>query len=168
MSLKRTRRDARRDERGAEAVEFALITIVLFPLLFGIIQYGICFNDFLQSRQAVRQGARTAVVLSTAACGGNLANSALAIKCNTTNGASPVSGAVATYVGAPSGWTISQPLLVCQTVAIANITGILPLPNNGYVLTKTQMSIEQDSPAPTGTFPAKDTDPTGQNWSWCS
>jgi hypothetical protein len=162
------RRQARRDERGAEAVEFALVTIVLFPLLFGIIQYGICFNDFLQSRQAVRQGARTAVVLLTPACSGNAANSVLAITCNATAGARPVSGSVASYVKAPGGWAVGQPLVVCQTVKVADVTGMLPLPNNGFVMTKTQMSIEQDTPAPTGTFPAGDSDPTGNNWSWCS
>jgi Flp pilus assembly protein TadG len=162
----------RHNQRGAEAVEFALITVVLFPLLFGIIQYGFFFNDFLQARQAVRLGARTAVVLTTPACGGNAANSALAIKCNTTNQASPVSGAVSTYVAAPNGWNVGQPMLVCQAVKTVNIIGILPLPNSGYALAKTQMTIEQDTSTgatnPTGTFPANDTDPTGKSWSWCT
>jgi Flp pilus assembly protein TadG len=158
----------RRDHRGAEAVEFALIMVILFPLLFGIIQYGLFFNDFLQARQAVRQGARTAVVGTTPACGGNAANSTLAIKCNVTSITNPVSGSIAVHVAVgASGWTQGQPVIVCEAVKTANIIGILPMPNGGYALAKTQMAVEAGT-TPTGTFPATDTDPTGQSWSWCS
>ena len=155
----------RRDQRGAEAVEFALICVILFPLLLGIIQYGIFFNDYLQSRQAVRQGARTAVVLGFNSCA---ATNAAAIKCYTKNVTSPVSGPVAVRVVASGGWAVGKTLLVCEAVKTADITGIIPMPDNGFVLSKTQMSIEQDTPAPTGTFPSSDTDPTGKNWSWCT
>lgn len=56
------RRRERRGERGAAAVEFALILPILATLLFGIIDYG----DMLSVRQAVSQaaaeGARAAAV----------------------------------------------------------------------------------------------------------
>ena len=34
---------ARRDQQGAVAVEFAMISLLLFTMLFGIIQYGLYF-----------------------------------------------------------------------------------------------------------------------------
>ena len=34
---------ARRDQQGAVAVEFAMISMLLFIMLFGIIQYGLYF-----------------------------------------------------------------------------------------------------------------------------
>jgi Flp pilus assembly protein TadG len=158
-----------RDQRGAQAVEFALITVILFPLLFGIIQYGIYFNDYLQARQAVRQGARTASVLATPACSSPSAgaNTPAAMGCYTRAQTAPVSGPVAVRVTAPNGWVVGQPVLVCAAVKTADIVGILPMPNNGFVLAKTQMSIEQSTTVPTG-FPNSDTDPTGKSWSWCS
>jgi Flp pilus assembly protein TadG len=156
-----------RRERGAEAVEFALIMVILFPLLFGIIQYGLFFNDFLQARQAVRQGARTGAVMNFQTCTGATLN-ADQIRCYTKAQTNPASGPASVRVVVPSGWTVGQPLLVCEAVKVANIVGILPMPNNGYAVAKTQMSIEQATTAPTGTFPSTDADPTGQNWSWCT
>lgn len=54
--------DARRDVRGAAAVEFALILPILLILVFGIVNYG----DMLSVRQSVSQaaseGARAAAV----------------------------------------------------------------------------------------------------------
>ncbi len=79
-----------------------------------------------------------------------------------------MSGATSVYVSAPSGWAVGNTVLVCVAVKTVNVLGILPLPNNGYAVAKTQFSIEQDTPAPTGTFPASDTDPTGKSWSWCT
>jgi Flp pilus assembly protein TadG len=50
---------ARRDEQGAVAVEFALISMLLFLILFGIIQYGLYFwasqNGSSVAREALRR-----------------------------------------------------------------------------------------------------------------
>jgi Flp pilus assembly protein TadG len=51
-----------RDERGAVAVEFALIAPVLILLLFGIVDYGLVFNAQLQVTGAAREAARTMAV----------------------------------------------------------------------------------------------------------
>ena len=152
---------------GASAVEFALVAVFVFPLLFGMIQYGLLFNDYLQVRQGVRQGARTGVVQTMPACTGASTTAAL-IKCYTTDQVAPVTGAVAARVVAPSGWTKGNPLLVCAVVKSAAAGGLVPVPGGGYVKAKTQMAIEVDTPAPTGTFPSTDTDPSGDGWSWCS
>ena len=51
-----------RSARGAAAVELALVSTILFTLLFAIVDYGLWFNDSLNTRQGVREGARRAVV----------------------------------------------------------------------------------------------------------
>jgi Flp pilus assembly protein TadG len=47
-----------RDERGAAAVEFAIVASLLFMILFGIIQFGIAFNRYQGLQAASREGAR--------------------------------------------------------------------------------------------------------------
>jgi len=51
-----------RDERGQTLVEFALVLPLLALLLFGIIQFGIVFNNYIDLTDAVRAGARKAAV----------------------------------------------------------------------------------------------------------
>jgi Flp pilus assembly protein TadG len=50
------------DERGAVAVEFALLLPLLVTLLMGIIQMGLAFNEKLTLTHAAREGARAAIV----------------------------------------------------------------------------------------------------------
>ena len=47
-----------RDERGASAVEFAIIASLLFLVLFGVIQFGIIFNRYQGVQAASREAAR--------------------------------------------------------------------------------------------------------------
>jgi Flp pilus assembly protein TadG len=54
-----------RDERGASAVEFALIVVVLFLVLFGTIQFGIAFHRDQGIEAAAREGARLASIGAT-------------------------------------------------------------------------------------------------------
>lgn len=56
------RRAAIRSERGQSLAEFALVLPVLVLLLFGIIQFGITFNNYITLTDAVRAGARKAAV----------------------------------------------------------------------------------------------------------
>ncbi len=56
----------RREDRGAAAVEFALILPVLLLLVLGIINFGYVFGQKLALNQAVREGARNAVVSTSA------------------------------------------------------------------------------------------------------
>jgi Flp pilus assembly protein TadG len=51
-----------RDEQGQTATEFALVLPVLALLLFGVIQFGILFNNYVTLTDAVRAGARKAAV----------------------------------------------------------------------------------------------------------
>lgn len=55
-------RHLRRNERGQTMVEFTLVLPVLLIVLFGIIQFGLTFNNYVALTDAVRAGARTAAV----------------------------------------------------------------------------------------------------------
>jgi len=52
----------KRGERGAVAVEFALILPLLVLLLFGIIEFGQAYNAYITVTHAAREGARLAAV----------------------------------------------------------------------------------------------------------
>ena len=49
-------------EKGASAVEFALILPILVMLVFGIFQFGIAYNNWIALTHAAREGARLAAV----------------------------------------------------------------------------------------------------------
>jgi len=51
-----------RREDGAAAVEFAIVSILLFTIVFGIIQYGIFFERYNALVSSARDGARVAAV----------------------------------------------------------------------------------------------------------
>ena len=54
------------DDRGASAVEFALLAPVLFMVVFAIIGFGLAFMQLQTIRGAVREGARISAVGATA------------------------------------------------------------------------------------------------------
>lgn len=152
---------------GAAAVEFALVSSVLFLVLFGIIQYGLFFNDSLNTRQGVREAVREGVVRTFPACG--TATTDLAkLKCNAKKQIGALTGPTYVKIVTPTGgWAKAEPLTVCAMVKSDGALGLLPMPNGGWIVSKTQMSIEQaDAPLPTGSASA-DVLPAGVSWSWC-
>lgn len=56
------RRRLKRADNGASAVEFALVSGILFTLIFGTIQYGLYFWSLQSGAQAAREAARQAAV----------------------------------------------------------------------------------------------------------
>ena len=58
----RTRNRLHREERGAAAVEFAIVATLFFMLVFGIIDFGFAFHSWNNAVNAAREGARTAAV----------------------------------------------------------------------------------------------------------
>jgi Flp pilus assembly protein TadG len=57
-----TKRFQFRNERGQALTEFALVLPILALLLFGVIQFGIAFNNYITLTDAVRAGARKGAV----------------------------------------------------------------------------------------------------------
>ena len=84
-----------RSERGAAAVEFAIIAPLLFMLIFGMLQYGLAFFQIQNLRSAAREGARVAAVRGTPA------DVSLAISDASTGSLSYPSGGT---------WAYSQPV----------------------------------------------------------
>lgn len=149
------------DERGAAAVEFALVSSLLFIVLFGVIQYGLYFNDSLSARQGVREGARQGVVRNFPACTGATTDMEK-LKCNTKNQIDALTGTTYVKVVRPATWVRPQPLIVCAMIDSDGGVGLLPMPSDGWISAKTQMSIEQDAtPLPTGVT-TSDPLPAGQ------
>lgn len=56
------RRKPWRDERGANLLEFALVVPVLMLIVFGIIEFGVAYNNSLSLRAGAQEGARAGVV----------------------------------------------------------------------------------------------------------
>jgi len=65
--MKVHRRTEARRERGAAAVEFALISVLFFTLLFGMIQYALYFWSTQSAADAARDAARRGAVGQTCA-----------------------------------------------------------------------------------------------------
>jgi hypothetical protein len=168
LSGARHARARRRTDSGAAAVEFALVSVVFFLLLFGIIQYGLYFNDSLNTRQGVREAARQGIVRNFPDCG-SAATDLDKLKCNTKEEIGAITGETYVKVVTPaSGWEKAKPLKICAMVQSEGAIGLLPMPHGGWILSQTSMSIEQaDVPLPTGSASA-DTLPAGASWSWCT
>ena len=59
----------RHDDRGASAVEFALLLPVLLLIVFGIVDFGRAFNAQITLTQAAREGVRTYALTGDASQG---------------------------------------------------------------------------------------------------
>ena len=149
-----------RGAEGAAAVEFALVMPILMLVVFGILQYGLWFSDSLDTRQGVREAARQGVVRNFAACG-TATTDMDKLRCNAKINISALTGEEYVKVVKPATWAKSEPLVVCALVKTAGGVGLLPMPGNGWITSRTQMSIEQDAtPLPTGST-TQDTLPAG-------
>jgi Flp pilus assembly protein TadG len=79
-----------RVDRGAAAVEFAIISVPLFLLLFGIIQFGFVFFQQITITQAAREGARSlSLNIGTGTPGTCDASCISAVKSRTVSAAAP-------------------------------------------------------------------------------
>jgi Flp pilus assembly protein TadG len=174
MIARLRRRPSQRPDTGASAVEFALLSIPLFAILFGIIDYGIWFSDSISARQAVRDGARRGVVenFTSSSCTGpgDLAN----LACTVKEAMEPISGtayvriSVASAPGGGDGaaWAAGSTLRVCAMTKHTALMPLVPFPADGISRTKVEMPIEQATGTGTrATF--EETPPSGSDWNWC-
>jgi Flp pilus assembly protein TadG len=65
-----------RSERGAAAVEFALVMPLLFLLVFGIIEFGFIFNKELSVTHSAREGVRVYALNGSASAAKTFAEAA--------------------------------------------------------------------------------------------
>ena len=89
--MKRVRRLLRRNEKGAAIVEFALVVPLLLLLLWGIVDIGRAFYTLNNLASAVREGARSAAVMSTPP---DLSANATLIKSTVTTAFMPIGPAL--------------------------------------------------------------------------
>lgn len=146
-------------------MEFGLLLPLLVMVLFGIVDYGLWFNDSLNVRQGVREAARQGVVNNFSCTG---ASNMERLACQTRQSIGAVTGP--TYVKIvvpPTGWQRGEPLLVCGMVQAGALTGIVPLPADGLIKSSTTMSIEAVSSGQTESS-YEDAAPPGGDWSWCA
>jgi len=113
----------RRNERGAEAVEFALIAIPFLLLILGIIQYGFYFWTAETTNSSARETARRIIVGDcwTQSQIDTFARHNAPMTTSVTADPLPTS---ATPVGT---------MIRVTVTSSANLLGIIPLPNNGVV-----------------------------------
>jgi len=163
---KRRRTARTRTDHGAAAVEFALVLPILLLVVFGIISYGLFFNDSINTRQGVREAARRVTVgnltypgcpTATTTTGGANAT----IKCITRSAVGALSGPAYVAVKPPATWARGSAFTICAVVKPRNVIGLIPMPSAARSFTS--MSIEVDNPAPAVTASA-DTLPAGLSW----
>jgi Flp pilus assembly protein TadG len=166
-----------RGDRGAAAVEFALVTPLLLVILFGIIDYGIWFADSISARQAVRDAARQGVVEQFGSCGGGVTNDLQNLSCTVKSTMDQISGTTYVRIGVASSptagiggtWAPGLTLRICAATQHQTLLPLVPFPNNGVSTTRVDMPIES---AVGGNLAGRtpytlDADPSGANWSWC-
>ncbi len=153
----------RKRENGAAAVEFALLVTIFMTLLFGIIDYGLYFNDSISTRNGVREAARQGVVSqwsSDSSC--NSGTSFERLKCQTKKNVSALHGTTTAKVYVQGGtWAKGAALVVCAKVTGSAVVGLVPTPSE--TRSRVEMSIENATPAPTGALSTED----AGSWSWC-
>lgn len=133
-----------RNERGVAILEFAIIAPLLFLVLFGIIEAGWAFNQQLEVRHGVREGARMAAVNE-----GSL-DDIVAATCAQMN--LGTSGATVSLTKSGSG--IGDSVRVEVVAPVNSLTGLPALAFGGVILTEAvEMRIEQPPTWTDGTKP---------------
>ena len=113
----------RRNERGAEAVEFALIAIPFLLLILGIIQYGFYFWTAETTNSSARETARRIVV-------GDCWN-ASQMDAFARNGA-PMTTSVTASPTPTTAMQVGDTVTVTVT-SHANLLGLIPVPDGGDI-----------------------------------
>lgn len=127
-------RTAARRQRGAYAVEFALVFLIFFAVLYGVICYGMLFAFRLGVQNAAEDGARAALryqptVQLRQAHAQSVAEQAITWlpAAVNRNAQATVCGVVSNVCGAPAcgpGWDARCHMVV--TVTASNMQGLLP------------------------------------------
>lgn len=122
------------DERGQTMTEFAIVLPVLVVLLFGIIQFGILFNNYVTLTDAARAGARAAAVSRQASDPTGTADAAVRASASDLNQGN-------LGVNVSSAWTPGAPVTVKATYPYSiNLLGWVV--SSGNLTTSTTEAVE--------------------------
>jgi hypothetical protein len=140
-------------DRGAAALEFALVVPVLAVLVFGMIDYGLYFTDSLGARDGARVAARQGSVANfNGVCPSGYDGSGdpdlATLACTAVEQTGAIGGDVYARVTTPNGWIVGKNVVVCVAVVENGLTGLTPMPDGNTVRSKLQMRIEQDDSRP--------------------
>jgi TadE-like protein len=181
---RRGRTRCRRGERGAALIELAIALPILVLLVFGVVEFGVTYNDYISLRDGVRQAAREGSVGNfgpaattdapchlTGASGASdniqrlmcLAKSEIALD-GTKVRVKVLSGAPA-FTGVGS-FAKNDSLIVCAQYPVDAITGFIAQFLDGRSLqSRTAFRIEKSDIVATA---GEETPPSGRDWSWCT
>lgn len=125
-------------QRGAAAVEFALILPLLLSMLLGVIDFGVAYSQNISVQGAAREGARQGVtqgdvIGSTIQANGLLDKTKLQVKF-----------AVDSSGGAPG------LMVVCTRYPQSSLTGFYSWVLGGYFESKSVMRLESTAPVTSG------------------
>jgi len=153
-------------ERGAAAVEFALLVPILLFLVMAIVDFGMWYGDSITIRHGTREAARAGAVNDfQPGCPG--VDRAAKTACVAEKRSDIVGGDMWVKVVAEDGdWTEGNSLTVCALVEVTGTTGVTPLPNDRLVRSRAVSRIEVTDPSSDYTDP--DPLPTGATWAWCT
>jgi Flp pilus assembly protein TadG len=147
-----------RGEDGAALVEFALVLILVALLLFGVIEFGMTYNDYIAVRQGTREGARLAVVddvnnspsckingatITPPAAPSTSFDATNAVVCKTKDriGLDQSKTKVKIVV---AGTSVGANVTVCASYPITSVTGLLgPFLNGRTLVSTVVMRLEQ-------------------------
>jgi len=116
--------DSPRRHRGASLVEFAFVAPVLFLLLFGIVEFGWAFTQYLDVRHGAREGARLAAVnyrSATSVAGDDQTGEIIALTCTRMDDASSAQ----VEISHPGGTAIGSEATVKVSLPLDTLTGFL-------------------------------------------
>ncbi|MBI2708636.1 MAG: pilus assembly protein [Actinobacteria bacterium] len=141
-----------------------MLAPVVSLLLFGMIDYGMTLNDAQAVRQAVREGARQAVVGDFPDC---LSVSGLGRKtaCEVEVRSNLDANRLLVKVSAPNGMTTGQSVLVCAYYPATSMTGITkPFLAGKTFKSKIRMRVERKVGATTAAVTYQDVGWAGDSW----
>ena len=112
--MKRSNSRAAQGDRGAIAVEFALVAPILLALLAGIVEFSHAFNLQISVTQAAREAAREMAIT----------NDQAEAEAAATNGAPGLDPAAFTYTFTPAACTANETVTVDISYTADTLTGL--------------------------------------------
>jgi hypothetical protein len=171
-------------ERGAALIELAIVLPLLVLIVFGVVEFGVVYNDYISIRDGVRQAAREGSVGNfgpaattgapcylTGAAGASDNIKSLMCLTKAEIGLDSSKVRVKVLSGAPAftgtgTFAKNDSLIVCAQYPVDSITGVIGTFIDGRALqTRTAFRIEKSDITATA---GEETPPAGRDWSWCT